>query len=108
MEYAMSTVLRRTDARIAASVLLLVVVLALTWSRDTLAVFTDQDTVGANTFTAATVALTTSPTTALITYSNMTPGDSVTNSITVTNSGNAQLRYALSSSATNADAKALK
>lgn len=103
----MPTVLRRTDARIVASVLL-VVVLALTWTRDTLAVFTDQDTVGANTFTAATIGLTTSPTTALITYSNMQPGDSVTNSITVTNSGNVQLRYAISSSATNADAKALK
>ena len=51
---------------------------------------------------------TTSPTTALITYSNMQPGDSVTNSITVTNSGNVQLRYAISSSATNADSKALK
>jgi spore coat-associated protein N len=107
MERAMPRVLRRTDARIMASVLL-VVVLALTWSRDTLAVFTDQDAVGANTFTAATVALTTSPTTALITYSNMTPGDSVTNPITVTNSGNVQLRYAVSSSATNADGKALK
>jgi spore coat-associated protein N len=107
MENAMPTVLRRTDARIVASVLL-VVVLALTWTRDTLAVFTDQDSVGANTFTAATIGLTTSPTTALITYSNMQPGDSVTNSITVTNSGNVQLRYAISSSATNADAKALK
>src|SRR3954471_18744937 len=107
MERTMPTVLRRTDARIMASVVL-VVVLALTWSRDTLAVFTDQDTVGANTFTAATIGLTTSPKTALITYSNMTPGDSVTNSITVTNSGNAQLRYAVSSSATNADTKALK
>jgi camelysin-like metallo-endopeptidase len=107
MENAMPTVLRRTDARIVASVVL-VVVLALTWTRDTLAVFTDQDSVGANTFTAATIGLTTSPTTALITYSNMQPGDSVTNSITVTNSGNVQLRYALSSSATNADGKALK
>src|SRR5512133_2936148 len=107
MEHAMPTVLRRTDARIAASVVL-VVVLALTWTRDTLAVFTDQDSVGANTFTAATIGLTTSPTTALITYSNMQPGDSVTNSITVTNSGNVQLRYAISSSATNADSKALK
>jgi spore coat-associated protein N len=38
----------------------------------------------------------------------MTPGDSVTNPITVTNSGNVQLRYAVSSSATNADGKALK
>ena len=103
----MPKVLRRTDARIIASVVL-VMVLALTWSRDTLAVFTDSDAVGANTFTAATISLTTSPTTALITYSNMNPGDSITNPITVTNAGNSQLRYAVSSSATNTDTKGLK
>lgn len=38
----------------------------------------------------------------------MKPGDNVTNSITVTNSGGSQLRYAISSSATNADGKGLK
>ena len=103
----MRSVFRRTDARIAAS-LLLVFALGLSWTRNTLAVFTDQDAVGANTFTAGTVALTTSPTTALITFSGMQPGDSVTNSITVTNSGGSALRYAISSSATNADGKALK
>jgi len=107
MEQAMPKVLRRTDARIIASVVL-VMVLALTWSRDTLAVFTDSDAVGANTFTAATISLTTSPTTALITYSNMNPGDSITNPITVTNAGNSQLRYAVSSSATNTDTNGLK
>jgi hypothetical protein len=107
MEYAMLPVLRRTDARIAASVLL-VMGLATAWTQDTLAIFTDQDTVGANAFTGGTVALTTNPTTALVTYSNMLPGDSVTNSIVVSNTGNAQLRYAISSSATNADSKALK
>jgi predicted ribosomally synthesized peptide with SipW-like signal peptide len=107
MEYGMLSVFRRTDARVVASVLV-VVGLALTWSRDTLAVFTDSDAVGANTFTAGTISLTTSPTTALITYSTMQPGDVVTNSITVTNAGNSQLRYAISSSATNADSKALK
>jgi hypothetical protein len=60
------------------------------------------------TFTSGTVTLTTSPTSALLTYANMQPGDSVTNSITVTNTGNSQLRYAVSSSATNADGKGLK
>jgi Concanavalin A-like lectin/glucanases superfamily/Camelysin metallo-endopeptidase len=103
----MPAVLRRTDARIAASVLL-VLVLAMTWTQDTLAVFTDSDANGSNTFTASTISLTLNPTSALITYSNMQPGDSVTNSIVVTNNGGSQLRYAISSSATNADAKALK
>jgi Camelysin metallo-endopeptidase len=103
----MVSVLRRRDARLAASVLL-VLVLGLAWTRDTLAVFTDSDANGSNTFTAATIALSLNPTSALITYSNMQPGDSVTNSIVVTNSGNATLRYAISSAATNVDGKALK
>ena len=103
----MPAVLRRTDARIAASVLL-VLVLAMGWTRDTLAVFTDSDANGSNTFTASTISLTLNPTSALITYSNMQPGDSVTNSIVVTNNGGSQLRYAISSSATNTDAKGLK
>jgi hypothetical protein len=103
----MPAVLRRTDARIAASVLL-VLVLAMGWTQDTLAVFTDSDANGSNTFTAATIALSLNPTSALITYSNMQPGDSVTNSIVVTNNGGSQLRYAISSSATNTDTKGLK
>jgi hypothetical protein len=103
----MPAVLRRTDARIAASVLL-VLVLAMGWTRDTLAVFTDSDANGSNTFTASTISLTLNPTSALITYSNMQPGDSVTNSIVVTNNGGSQLRYAISSSATNTDTKGLK
>ena len=38
----------------------------------------------------------------------MAPGDSVTNSLVVSNSGSLEFRYAISSSATNADALALK
>jgi spore coat-associated protein N len=76
---------------------------------DTSALFTDTDAVGANTFTNSTIALTVSPTSALVSYSGMLPGDSVTNSIQVTNAaGSSALRYAISSSATNADALALK
>jgi hypothetical protein len=103
----MLPVLRRTDARIAASVLL-VMGLVTAWTQDTLAIFTDQDTVGANAFTGGTIVLGVNPTTALITYTNMLPGDSVTNGIVVSNTGTGQLRYAISSSATNADGKALK
>jgi hypothetical protein len=99
--------LRRNDTRLAASVLL-VLALALAWTHDTLAVFTDQDTVGSNTFSTITISLTTSPTSAVVSYSNMRPGDSVTNSMVVTNAGNDQLRYAISSSATNTDGKDLK
>jgi hypothetical protein len=100
-------VLRRTEARIAASVIL-VLVLVTVWSRDALAAFTAQRSAGPTTVTAATVQLSVNPTSAVVSYSGMQPGGSVTNSAVVTNSGNAALRYAISSSATNADAKALK
>jgi spore coat-associated protein N len=72
------------------------------------AFFTDTASVGANTFTDGTVDLTTSPTTAAISYSNMAPGDVVTNPVTVANAGTLSMRYALSSTATNTDAKGLK
>ena len=74
----------------------------------TLALFTDQDTIGANTFSTGTIALTTSPTTALVTFSNMMPGDVVTNPLVITNAGSESLRYAVSSVATNTDTKGLK
>ena len=73
-----------------------------------LAVFTDTQTVDANTFTVGTLDISTAPTTALVTYSAMAPGDTVTSSIVVTNSGTLTLRYAIAATATNADAKALK
>jgi spore coat-associated protein N len=72
------------------------------------AFFTDSATIPANTFTTGTVDLTTSPTTAAIAYSNMSPGDVVTNPVTVSNGGSVTLRYALSSTATNTDTKGLK
>lgn len=74
----------------------------------TQAVFDDSATIGSNTFTTGTVDISTSPTSALVSYSTMAPGDSTTQSLTVTNGGTLALRYAISSSATNADSKALK
>jgi hypothetical protein len=62
------------------------------------ALFTDSQAVTANTFTAGTVEISTNPTTALVTFSNMAPGDSVTAPITVSNgSSTLDLRYAISS-----------
>ncbi len=46
------------------------------------------------------MSLTTSPTTALVTFSTMAPGDQVTNPITVTNAGSLDLRYAVTSTTT--------
>ncbi|MDO8749812.1 MAG: TasA family protein [Dehalococcoidia bacterium] len=66
----------------------------------TLALFTNTASVAANTFSTDTVDISTSPTTALITFSTMAPGDKVTAPITVTNGGRLQLRYALTSTTT--------
>jgi predicted ribosomally synthesized peptide with SipW-like signal peptide len=74
----------------------------------TQAYFTDTQDVDANTFTTGTVNISTTPTTALITFSNMAPGDAVTDDIAVSNAGSLALRYAISSVATNADSKGLK
>jgi len=73
-----------------------------------LAVFTDQQTIDANTFSTGNVDISTAPTTALVTFSGMTPGDSVTDDVVVSNAGNLDLRYAITSAATNADALGLK
>ena len=61
------------------------------------AAFTAQASVTNNTFTAGTLNLTVSPTSAALTFSNMAPGDRVTAPINVTNSGSLDLRYAMTS-----------
>jgi len=73
-----------------------------------LGLWTDQATVGGNTFTAGTIDISTSPASAVIGLSPMMPGDTVNGTLTVNNAGTAQLRYALTSSSTNADGKALR
>lgn len=94
--------------RLAATVVVLGAFAALV-SYGTLAVFTDQDTIDNNTFTNGTIDLTTSPTSAAVSFTGMMPGDSITDDVTVSNAaGSAALRYAISSTATNTDAKALK
>src|SRR5437870_5565477 len=74
----------------------------------TLAVFTDSQSVPSNVFNTDKVDISTNPTSALVSFSNMVPGDLVTNTITVSNAGNVQLRYAITATATNGDAKGLK
>ena len=64
------------------------------------AVFTDTQNVPNNTFSVGTLEISTSPTTALVTFSGMAPGDEVTNPITVTNAGSLELRYAVTSTTT--------
>lgn len=88
----MATKLAATVAILA----LLSAVLTLT----ALTLFTDTQSVPANTFTTGTVDISTSPTSALVTFSGMAPGDQVVNPITVSNAGSLQLRYAVTSTTT--------
>ena len=62
----------------------------------TQAVWGDAQDVGANTFSTGNVDISTSVTTAVVTFSSMAPGDKVTAPITVTNAGTLALRYAMS------------
>jgi len=72
-----------------------------------LALFTSTTTLSGNAFTTGTVSLGLNPATALLTAASMMPGDTVAGSLVVTNTGTAQLRYAMTSASTNADAKGL-
>src|SRR5688500_844292 len=96
---------RTTKVVITASLLVGVIGLSAV---ATLALFSDQDNVSANSFSTGTIALTANPTSALVTFTGMMPGDVVTNPLVVTNAGTEPLRYALSSVATNTDTKALR
>ncbi len=67
------------------------------------AVFTDTGTVGSNTFDTGTLDISTSPASAIWTAVTAgVPGDRATGSLTVTNAGSADLRYAVSGSNTSA------
>ena len=73
-----------------------------------LAVFTDQETV-AGTFSSGSVILDDVKIDALtLSTAGMVPGDTVTDDVVVENDGSVQLRYALSTSSTNPDTKALR
>ena len=68
-----------------------------------IAVFTDTANVTGNTFTTGSIVITTSPTSALVTFTDMAPGDSVQPNagIVVTNGDAAlALRYAITSTTT--------
>lgn len=72
------------------------------------AIFTDTASVGDNTFTTGTVDIATSPTTALVTASNMAPGDFSESAINVSNAGSLELRYAIQRSADDTDSQGLR
>jgi predicted ribosomally synthesized peptide with SipW-like signal peptide len=97
-----------SKTRLALAAIGLAAVVAAT-TAGTTALFTDQDTVGANLFTNGTINLTTNPTTALVTFSSMMPGDAVTAPVTVASGATSgDLRYSISATATNVDTLGLK
>ena len=74
-----------------------------------LAVFTDSADVTANTFDSGDIEITTSPTSAVVTFADMIPGDTTGQQpLTVNNIGTDELRYAISSVADNSDGLGLK
>lgn len=94
--------------RVGASIIVLLLATASLAVGLSGAIFTDSASVGGNAFTTGTVDVSTSPTSAILTASSMAPGDRATGSVTVTNAGNLELRYAIQRSATNTDSKALR
>ena len=68
---------------------------------------TSSTSVPENTFTNGTLILGVNPTSTLVTFANMAPGDQVTQPLAVTNHGTLELRYAITSNSTNEDTKDL-
>ncbi len=104
-----STVARRRLRRRHLSLLIgALAVVSLGAGQLSLALFADQETV-AGTFSSGSVILDDVKIDALtLTTAGMVPGDTVTDDVVVENDGSVQLRYALSTSSTNPDTKALR
>jgi hypothetical protein len=73
-----------------------------------LSLFTASTNNAGNAFTTGSVDISTNPASAFLTMSAMVPGDSVTAQLTVSNTGTLELRYAVTTAATDADSLHLK
>ena len=71
------------------------------------ALFSDTDTSAGNAFTAGTVDINTGGGASVFTVSNLAPGTVSYGKLPVANDGSLELRYAVTSSSTNTDSKAL-
>ena len=86
--------------------------IAATGATMSLALFTSQTVVAGNAFTAGTIILTVNPATAFLTSAAMMPGDAVPagtpgQAVAISNTGTGALRYAITGTSTDADAKHL-
>jgi spore coat-associated protein N len=95
-----------TPRRRRSLIVLLLAALCLGTASMSMAQFTDSDT-SSGAFTTGTLDIATSPST-LFTVTAMVPGDTVNATLTISNGGTIQLRYAMTSSSTNTDTKALR
>jgi predicted ribosomally synthesized peptide with SipW-like signal peptide len=99
---------RRKRRRRLALILPLLALVGVGAGQLSLALFTDSETVNA-TFGTGSVDLDAAKIDALVlTSSAMMPGDSITDDVVVENDGTAQLRYAMTTSSTNADGLLLR
>jgi hypothetical protein len=105
MTHLESTDRRRGRRRLLAALLGLTV-LCLGAGAFSLAIFTDT-AASSGSIASGTIDITSSPAVAF-TVSNMMPGDADTQALTIANAGSAQLRYALSTTASNALGTALQ
>ena len=85
--------------RILASIAILAVAGSI-FAFGSLALFSDQETVTGNAFSTGTIDLVATPATAVVTASDMAPGDQVTAALDVANSGTLEFRYSASSTTT--------
>ncbi len=83
-----------------AAAIIIPALLAALMGTSALAMFTDTDSVSNNAFVRGTGDISTTPNTALVTFSNMPPGDSVVDDITVANNGSLEARYTVTSTTT--------
>jgi hypothetical protein len=83
-----------------AAAIIVPTLLAALMGTSALAMFTDTDSVSNIAFIRGAADISTTPNTALVTFSNMQPGDSVVGDITVTNNGSLEARHAVTSTTT--------
>jgi len=85
--------------KIYATIIVMAALVTLA-SLSVMALFTNTESLPANTFTTGDVDISVSPASALVTFAGMAPGDQVTAPLTVDNDGSLQLRYAVTSTTT--------
>lgn len=72
------------------------------------AAFTDDADVTTNGFSTGTVSISTTPSSTLFNVSNIMPGFTSTQALTVANDGSVDVEYTMTTSATNTDTKSLR